>query len=376
MDIHREPSQPPETQIRSSRKRAATPLFDQDIMEEMAPTTAALKRRRLADELERKRRGEPSPSPPPAPALVVKKEEPKTPAKTPPKRSRKIKEATPDLVEEARKRREEEEAIVKAEREAVEARFDGMDISEIRADVQIVEIEVKRSKPPPRRVNTADESERWDDKWNGRKNFKRFRRRGAGDNVRARGLDKVIVPLEEVKTKDYGIGDDYWEVGDPNQRKKRKGKGKEMDTQTQNESGQSSRPQSHAAKIIANEISDDDDTPISRPSVPRSQARASIPVDPDQNSDVEIVERPEVAAKSKVTASASRTSQSQSQRLTEKSQNSVLASPKKRVAPTALSKPAPAKKAKTALRAPREDSDDDSDDALKFKFKKKEVKER
>ncbi|KAI9656409.1 MAG: hypothetical protein M1831_004661 [Alyxoria varia] len=50
----------------------------------------------------------------------------------------------------------------------------------------------------------------WNDDWNGRRNFKRFRRKG--QPVANRG-HKVIVPLEEAKQKDFGIGDDYWLEG-------------------------------------------------------------------------------------------------------------------------------------------------------------------
>jgi len=53
-------------------------------------------------------------------------------------------------------------------------------------------------------------SDRWDPRWNGRKNFKKFRPQGEGGPRRGVS-NKVIVPLVEVKRNTYGIGEQYWE---------------------------------------------------------------------------------------------------------------------------------------------------------------------
>ena len=383
MVVHREISLPPETQNR--KRRATTPLEDEDeLMEEMAPATTALKRRRLADEIERKRRGIPSPSPrrEPSPPLVKKETTPKksVAAKPAPKtaRGRKTKEVSLDLLDDARKRREEEEAAKIAEQEAIEAKFEGIAISDIKADVKIEIMEIRRS-APSRRAAHADESERWEDKWNGRKNFKRFRRRG-GEEGGQRGFGRVIVPLEEAKKKDYGIGDDYWDADGASQRRRRKEKGKGRDGDEQE-----SRPQSRARADEAGERNGYESPPTppivksrSRPqsqvqaqaqTKPKPKAKAALPTNMphlSDDSDVEIVERPPPATSSTSTTPS----------LADKTRNASIgpvASPRKRVAESALSKPAPAKKARqtTLMSRARQESDDDSDDGLKFKFKKR-----
>ncbi|KAJ5734004.1 hypothetical protein N7493_002790 [Penicillium malachiteum] len=63
-----------------------------------------------------------------------------------------------------------------------------------------------REKPTREAEETSD---RWDDRWNGRKNFKKFRRKGEPLHARQR-IQSVIVPLEEVTRKDFGVGEHYW----------------------------------------------------------------------------------------------------------------------------------------------------------------------
>jgi len=358
-ETQREPSHPPETMNLLSRKRPISPVSEEeDVMEVMAPTTAAIKRRRLAEVLDRKRRGESTPPPPPIP--VVKKEAPEPDeVKPPPKKTRRVKQASCDPIEEARIRREEAEALAQAEREAVEAQFEGMDIKEIRARLVIEEMEVKRVQPPPRVVAHADESERWEDKWNGRKNFKRFRRRGAEDS--GRRIDKVIVALEEVKNRNYGIGDEFWDADESHVQKK-KGKGRSTDKET-SESRYSSQSQSRAAPEPS-EPDADDNLPV------KIQHQSGMTVE-SSGSDLEIVPKPKRATQ----ASSSRGSQKSVDKLSESRNVSVEPASKKRGAaalPTV--RVPPAKKLKPTIVKPaaaRQVSDDDSDDGLKFRFRKK-----
>ena len=61
----------------------------------------------------------------------------------------------------------------------------------------------------------------WNDEWNGRRNFKRFRRKGEPETNRGY---RVIVPLEEVKQKNFGIGEAYWlETNTSNSGRRKKG---------------------------------------------------------------------------------------------------------------------------------------------------------
>jgi len=289
-DMDRETSQRPETQTQSSRKRPASPIIEEeeeDFMETMAPAAAALKRRRLA-------RGDPTP-PPPAPTV---KEKP-VPIKPEKKAKKEI-----DILEVARQKREEAEQKAKAERERMQQQLEDMDIDEP-PEVEIVEMEVKRS-APPRSAARADESERWDDKWNGRKNFKRFRRRGAAAGPVP---ERIIVPLEEVKKKDFGIGDDYWDDGDSQRRRKKdKGKGRETqevslrDMEIQGRS--TSRAADKASRILASEAEDELGFEVNRGSGVKELS---------SDSDLEILAPPPPQLRKAASSSRSQRSQTQTQ---------------------------------------------------------------
>lgn len=320
---HSEPvQQSPESvtgRTRSSKKRPSDPTTQEDdegdVLDQLAPAATNLKRRRLADELARKRRGEPSP-----PRLAVA--EPVTKALV--RKSKKIKPEI-DVLEVARQRREKEEEMARAEREALQEAMDGMDINQIRNLAIIEEMDVQRSAPPGASAH-GDEGNRWDDRWNGRKNFKKFRRRGEGG---PRVLNKVIVPLEEVKKKDFGIGDEYWLEGDKDTTRKKKGKGRARETQSQSVGVSQSQATAVRRQVqdthTAEEISNAD------PPTPSQRATRSQKVSDKTN------------------ISPNRPSQN------------------KRAAES-MTKPAPAKKARLA---PRRHDSDDSEDGLGFRFRKK-----
>ncbi|KAJ5109598.1 hypothetical protein N7532_002243 [Penicillium argentinense] len=107
-----------------------------------------------------------------------------------------------DVLEEARKHREEEEKQHEEELHPSQ----NVDIEKLRNLAIVEEMDIPVRQPP---VRENDQSNRWDEQWNGRKNFKRFRRKGEPRHARQR-VQSVIVPLEEVTRKDYGIGDHYW----------------------------------------------------------------------------------------------------------------------------------------------------------------------
>ncbi|KAJ6104025.1 hypothetical protein N7523_010345 [Penicillium sp. IBT 18751x] len=154
-----------------------------DMVSDMLPGARAMKRRR--EEMgEDQRAGR---------ATRVKTETPK------PKRHKM------DLLEEARKHREEEE---EKQRQATGHTHGSQDVNieELKNLAIIEEMDVPLRKPPARE---SEVTERWDEKWNGRKNFKRFRRTGDSQRTRQR-IQTVIVPLEEVTRKDFGIGEYQW----------------------------------------------------------------------------------------------------------------------------------------------------------------------
>ncbi|KAH6672550.1 hypothetical protein B0J14DRAFT_701589 [Halenospora varia] len=414
MEVEREASHPPAAVPRNTRKRRATPV-DFDENEDIAPAAAALKRRKLAESAARRQRGESTPAPERetlAPPEI--KDEPMSVSTKPSRRKKKPEEA--DLLEAAREQQERAEALAREERESLQDLLQGMDISEIRNLAKIEEIEVKRVYAP-KRATRADESERWDEKWNGRKDFKKFRRRGAESQGLRRRFEKVIVPLEVAQKKDFGIGDEYWgdepsdqDPSQPSRNKKRKKSKLKDDSQKLgrmarpvklkfNKAGkeiENSGPDSDDEEfLVASEESDDardfpanpaqarvpavrkERTPVvevqsSSPARPpakssRTQASASS-VQPDAEDDEDEAE----IVQPKPRASRSQKSAPPAKKLAAKPANV----PAKRGAPKAATAREPPKKRQKQLglvrpgRDESEDEDEDSDDGLKFRFKR------
>lgn len=342
MEVGRDEFPPRETRTRSGRKRMTPPIRyeeeeeeEVDLMDQLAPAATALKKRRLAEQAERRRRGEVTP-----PVELIK-ESPEPVIQSPTKAKPEI-----DVLEVARNRREMAEELARKEREALQEALSGMDIDAIRNLAIIEEMEITRH-PPPQRATREDESDRWDDRWNGRKNFKKFRRHGEAAN-RARDFHRVIVPLEEVKKRDFGIGDDYW-LEDDNQRRKKKDKGQEaQDIFSSSLPNRKTGASTRAAVILAEE--DQEQVP----------ARRVTDADDLLSSDLELLEQPPEPA---VT---SRSQRAQTARAS--TAQKPAAANKKRPAATSLSKPAPTKKPRQTATRRKEDSDD-SDDGLKFRFR-------
>ncbi|KAJ5981850.1 hypothetical protein N7522_013478 [Penicillium canescens] len=117
-----------------------------------------------------------------------------------------------DLLEAARKHLAEEEEQRKATEDSRPAEMGDVDVDQLKNLAIIEEMEIPVRTPPTRVEETTD---RWEARWNGRKNFKKFRRKG---EPRSRTVQTVIVPLEEVTRKDFGIGDHYWSRNSPEHR--------------------------------------------------------------------------------------------------------------------------------------------------------------
>ncbi len=197
-------SVPAESQtFTARRKRAREEVPDDDaemddsaILNEIAPAATKLKRRRLEEKGSARREGRPW-----APVPVRER----TPEPIVPKKKKPVKEI--DIVEETRKLREEEDRRAKAEQEKLVEAMESLDTAEVRKLIH-EEIMPVRSAPPRIRPTFEQESNRWDEKWEGRKNFKKFRRKGATDSRQS--FHRVIVPLQVAKKSDFGIGDEYW----------------------------------------------------------------------------------------------------------------------------------------------------------------------
>lgn len=341
-NVNREPSQPPETQTRSSRKRKATPVDEEDktdAMDSLAPATARLKKRRIEEEAARRRKGETTPAPP-EPTKMKKQV-------TPPKLVQKTKkEKEAELLEQARIRKENTEKRAKEENESLNrVDVDVHDLQQMQSLAIIEEVELRTDAPPPRARGRADESQRWEDKWNGRTNFKKFRRRGA-PAINARDLRKTIVPLEEAKNKAAGVGSDYWAE------ELRVGKSKKSKSQSQ------SQRTGRVAEFVSQDLNGDEEE---LPDI--SDIRPETPaVKLSSGTEAEEEEAPPAKRGGRAT---------QSQKLKDKTAEKGNVRPAKRAAEKELVKGGAAKKARQAVVARKEESESDSDDELKFRFRKR-----
>jgi hypothetical protein len=114
-----------------------------------------------------------------------------------------------DVREQTRLQLQEQEERRKADEASLREALEGVDINEIRGLVQVEEMEVRAPRMNAGRQNKAKANdEGWNPDWNGRKNFKKFRRRGA---ERGPLPQKVIVALHEVpQKKGFGLGEPFF----------------------------------------------------------------------------------------------------------------------------------------------------------------------
>ncbi|EEU48173.1 uncharacterized protein NECHADRAFT_57691 [Fusarium vanettenii 77-13-4] len=316
------PAEEPRTTRRSQRKRRGSPLPEDHLMDGMTTAAEKFKRQRIErgeDLSVRAKEAEPEPeAPAPTPKKKIKKEF--------------------DILAMAAQNKEKEEARARAEKEDLANLPDDVDLSEIRRLNIVEEMEVR--KPSQGRTREQDIRDgRWDPKWNGMKNFKKFRQRG---EATGRQAARVIVPLVEVKTKEFGVGDDYWLEDEENDRRKR---------------------------------------PASQPSGAESQPSEPAPARPVQRRHVGVVsdssdEEERVSQKSSIPATRTRGTRgtaSQSQSNTRSQSSRVTSQGSKRAAaePPAGGQQPPKRVRPTRSRVVEIADSDDSDDELKFRFGKR-----
>ena len=248
MDVD-SPSQVGRTQTNSRKRPAPSSSEDEDEeVDRHLPAAAALKRRRIEEEANGTQRNGISSERSFDSQSQVKAEKGRKP-----KKEINIK----DVV---RERRKAEEEAAKRDEENLRETLDGMTVEEMR---QLAVVEDMEIPDRPRRIQhgeaNSDANPRWDDRWNGRKNFKKFRRRGK-DPAARRGTS-VIVPLEEVKRKDYGIGEDYW-LESERSKKQRKKRERATQSQTQTRPFTTARSQHTEVEVPEQtEVSEHTDIP-------------------------------------------------------------------------------------------------------------------
>ncbi|RDK42460.1 DNA damage response protein RcaA [Aspergillus phoenicis ATCC 13157] len=180
MDIEPSPAQPSQPQ---SSLQVEKEEEEEDMVSSLLPGAQAMKRRR-------------------AQTTQRAKEEPSSETKD--EAMPRVKRQKLDVLEAARQHREAEDAQRqrRAEEASLQGSLEDVNVEQLKGLAIVEEMEVK-----PR--NEGEEDRRWEDRWNGRKNFKKFRRKGEPGQPRYR-IQTVIVPLEEVTRKEFGIGDHYW----------------------------------------------------------------------------------------------------------------------------------------------------------------------
>ncbi|ORY57914.1 uncharacterized protein BCR38DRAFT_82308 [Pseudomassariella vexata] len=328
-----EPEETTRAGRRSQRKRPASPIPEPpDIMEEFAPNAAQVKRRRIE-------RGETPIPRDPTPSVDEGSELSASKSKQT-KKSPKVKKEV-DILKIARQHREEAEARARREREELATAPEGLDLAEIRR-LQIEEPMEIRQAPPQVRGHDKDVADgRWNPAWNGRQNFKKFRQCGAA--TVARPHLKTLIALEEVKSKGFGIGDDYWLQDTGGQKKKSQNRSQSRGlssgadaSNTQNRSQTAASRRECSSELEANNDGVDDSEDAAFTS---GQSRAN---------------------------KAAQSFSTQSLRM-QTSQIAQSGRTTKRTAAASPPEQQPAKKARITTIAASDD--DDSDDELRFRFR-------
>lgn len=326
----------------NQRKRTA------DVMDLVAPTAARNKRQRIE-------RGEP---PVPTPAARTPTPEPE-PAPEPAKKGRaaagtrkgkgkKGTSAEADELDVMIERGQEEEAARRAEDELLRRQLEGgeIDFDGIRAATTTQVMPIRRRQQQPA---AEDDQERWNPRWNGLTNFKKFRPQHDEDGgARARAPPRKIVSVVAVRAKEYGIGDEYWlQDGD-----KKKSRGGVADTQNK----------THRAKTTV-VISD----------VEEAEEQGNEGEENDDTSLPDIADAPK--ARSRKGKVAERETQTQMQTQTTRQSRAKRAAP-----PVPLEAERPAKRTRATrggrskMAVANDDSEEDSDDdagGIGFRFGKR-----
>ncbi|KAK5154956.1 hypothetical protein LTR04_005917 [Oleoguttula sp. CCFEE 6159] len=350
---------------RGRKRRAASPLEeieeiedDEDVVNNLLPAAAAMKRRRLAESLNS------SASAAPAADTQPKSDS----AKKASFKNKKEKEVDVIAVMAARREKEEEER--RKDEESLQQALEGMDIESMKNLAQVEEMEIAPRTTRPTRSNEPDDS-RWDDRWNGRKNFKRFRRQGDHGTTAIRGPRRVIVTLEEVKKKDFGIGEEYWLEPNSSTSKSNR-KDKTRSTQSQSQRTHASQP---AGAADADADPDEEAARFQRRSDTARSICASRAEDDAAVPDAEDAILPEEIAGTPRSKKLVEATQQISTLIPDTQQSASAARGKRPAPPSSSAKQPPAKKARQSKLAPpvreAEREQSEGEDELKFRFRRR-----
>ena len=120
-----------------------------------------------------------------------------------------------------KERRRREEERWKQDEESLQDAIN-VDISDLKDLAQVEEFQLPVRSGHPRASEADNEvGENWNLAWNGRKNFKKFRRKGQPAN-QGPTLPRTLVRLEEVPRRGHSLNDDYWLQSNASSRSKSK----------------------------------------------------------------------------------------------------------------------------------------------------------
>ena len=175
------------------RKRRAPSVVDDEDNEQLFPAQAAMKRRRLEEEKEAQQNGRP-------PRMRSEDSQAAKPVTKP----KKVKQF--DVQRAIQKQRKAEEEA-EEDQEPIQEILENMSVEDMQNLAIVEEMNIAERRGAARSIDEVRNG-RWDERWNGRKNFKQFRRKGQQEPTR-RG-PAIIIPLEEVKNTTFGIRDDFF----------------------------------------------------------------------------------------------------------------------------------------------------------------------
>ncbi|KAK6534490.1 hypothetical protein TWF281_005811 [Arthrobotrys megalospora] len=222
-----ETQQPQTLQSQGTKRRGIVSDDDDEdddaIMDRMLTGQATLKRRRIEEEAKQaeavkptkllpsaQKKTEEPPTPEPEPIKVEEEEVDTKPAKG------KKKAVDSKVIQTAQEIRRKEEARAAEEDAANEMTSEEIAaVARMRdlALVEVFEIAPRTEQPTRRSQAYGDEGDRWDNTWNGRRNFKKFKKRSKNGEVEGpmrRMGGHIMVPLVEHKVKGYGTGEEYF----------------------------------------------------------------------------------------------------------------------------------------------------------------------
>ncbi|KAK6361831.1 hypothetical protein TWF730_005545 [Orbilia blumenaviensis] len=206
---------------------------DAAIMDRMLTGQATLKRRKIEEEEEKAKKSsfpvkptkilpsvqrkaaEKPPTPEPE-SIKIEEPEEEEEADTKPTTRGKKKAVDSKVIQTAQEIRRREEAKAAEEDAANEMSPEEIAaVSRMRnlAIVEVFEVVTRAERPMGRSQAYGDEGSRWDSAWNGRRNFKKFKKRSKDGEVEGpmrRMGGHIMVPLVEHKVRDYGTGEGYW----------------------------------------------------------------------------------------------------------------------------------------------------------------------